>query len=447
VVAGKRHIRALKAKSVSMISANLRVVTSFRQVTKEGPVIVQPPPALRLRPTQLAALLVWAALVVVFEAYDLVAYGTTLPQLRVEWGMSEGVAGLLGALAPVGMMIGALMAGGLTNRFGKLPVILVGLIWFSLFTSMTAVATGPPMFGALRLVAGVGMGAVLPPLYALVHEVAPRRHQALTLVMAQVGFSVGGLVAASVAIWMIPRWGWRGMYILGALPLVTLVPWGLMMRREPLPSKLTAPRSSELGHETPRRQADVREMLAPGLRSATTLLWAMSICGLLLIFGLNTWLPAVMLKSGYPIGSALFFLTILNVGAVVGCVVGGLVVDRWNVPRSVAVSFALFAVAMTVLTGVRDDLVVHILLAIAGYGAIGAFAMVNVQVARTYPPRLRPSGLGWSLGIGRIGAVAGPALAGLILASGGANQSLLFFAIVAVIGCAAALLAARKRPF
>ena len=120
-----------------------------------------------------------------------------------------------------------------------------------------------------------------------------------------------------------------------------------------------------------------------------------------------------------------------------------MVADRWNVPLSIALSFVVFAGAMAPCYRLKDPFARLHVLAVAGYGATGAFAMVNVQAARTYQPHLRPAGLGWSLGVGRFGAVAGPSITGLILASGTARQSLLFFALVALAGAAAAVLAAR----
>ena len=197
-------------------------------------------PEVAVRPRQFTAVLIFAALVSVFDAYDLVTYGATLPSLRAEWGMDERTAGLLGSLAPIGMLIGAPLAGHLTLRFGKGPMIITALVWFSVFTPLSALASNPEAFGTLRLLTGIGLGGVLPPLYSMVHEMAPRRHQALTLIIAQCGFCIGGVSRRQRRIWVIPHWGWQGMYLLGGLPLLTLVPWALWARLR-MPSTLGAP--------------------------------------------------------------------------------------------------------------------------------------------------------------------------------------------------------------
>ncbi len=171
------------------------------------------------------------------------------------------------------------------------------------------------------------------------------------------------------------------------------------------------------------------------------LFWVSTFCALLLVYGLNTWLPEIMRKQGYPLGSALSFLLVFNLGSILGLVVGATIADRIGSKPVIAVSFALAAISAVILSFNPNVIVLYLLVAIGGYGAIGTQTLINPFVTRYYPAALRTTGISWSLGIGRLGAICGPLLGGLVLASSlGAGWNFYLFAVVAVLGAIAAAL-------
>lgn len=390
---------------------------------------------------------------IAFDGYDLVVYGTTVPSLLAEWQIGPAEAGRLGSYALIGMLFGALLVGTIADSIGRRRTMIACVTWFSVFTALCAFAPSPEVFGALRLIAGIGLGGLMPTAAALVVEYAPPGRQNLTYAMMQSGYAVGGILAASIAIPVIPSVGWQAMYLIGAAPVVLIVPLALrwlpesleylVLRGEHERAQALAERLGVAVPDIaprPKRSplSSVRELAAPGYRAGTLLLWLASVSALLMVYGMNTWLPQIMRQAQFPLGSALSFLLVFNLGSIVGSFFGGRAADRVGSKPVVLLSFLLAAVSIALLTTRPSTVLIYVLVAIAGYGTIGTQNLINVYVTRYYPASARPTGIGWALGVGRLGAILGPVVGGLVLASGaGYEWNFYLFAAVAVVGVVA----------
>lgn len=392
---------------------------------------------------------------ITFDGYDLVVFGTTVPSLLQEWRISPAEAGTLASLALVGMLIGALLVGTLTDILGRRKMLLLSVTWFSVAMVLCAVAPSPGWFGAFRLLGGLGLGGLMPTAAALVIEYAPPARRNLTYVVMQSGYAVGGILAAALAIPVIPDAGWRVMYLIGAAPLLLVVPLAHRLLPESLEYLVLRGRRDEalaladrLGVPLPQPQRDedkrhwysgVRELVSRGHRAGTLLLWVACFCALLTVYGLSTWLPQIMRTAQFPLGSALMFLLVFNLGSIAGSVVGGRIADLVGSKPVVAVSFLLGAVSILLLATRPPTWAIYLLLAVAGHGTIGTQNLINAYVTRYYPANARSTGIGWALGVGRLGAILGPSIGGLIIDSGAAWQwNFHLFAAVAAIGLLAA---------
>ena len=182
-------------------------------------------------------------------------------------------------------------------------------------------------------------------------------------------------------------------------------------------------------------EAGPRALFRRDTRTATLLFGAASFCGLLLVYGLNTWLPQIMRQAGYPLGSALTFLLVLNLGAIAGAVVASLLADRFG-PKPVTVAAFLLATACLVVLSQRVGTgLLLVAVAVAGLGSVGTQILVNGYVAVHYPAAIRATALGWALGVGRAGAIVGPLFGGWVLASGiGFEWNFYGFAVPALAG-------------
>lgn len=394
-------------------------------------------------------------LAITFDGYDLVVFGTTVPSLLHEWRISPAEAGSLASLALVGMLIGALLVGTLTDILGRRKMLLLSVVWFSVFMVLCAMAPSPGWFGAFRLLGGVGLGGLMPTAAALVIEYAPPARRNLTYALMQSGYAVGGILTAAVAIAVIPDAGWRVMYLIGAAPLLLVVPLAYRWLPESLEYLVLRGRRDEalaladrLGVPLPEAREDegrrhwysgVQELVTRGHRAGTLLLWVACFSALLTVYGLNTWLPQIMKAAQFPLGSALMFLLVFNLGSIIGSVIGGRLADRVGSKPVVVASFLLGAVSILLLATRPSTWAMYVLLAVAGHGTIGTQNLINVYVTRYYPAHARSTGIGWALGIGRLGAIVGPSIGGLIIDSGAAWQwNFYLFAGVAVIGVFAA---------
>ncbi|WP_219414422.1 MFS transporter [Pseudonocardia nigra] len=394
---------------------------------------------------------------VVFDGYDLIVYGTVLPALLAEpgWGLTPATAGLLGSLAFAGMLVGALLAGFLCDRLGRRWTILACTVWFSVFTALCAVATGPEMFGAFRLLAGIGLGGLVPSANALGAEfVAPRRRSLVATLMMS-GVPIGGSLAALIGIVVLPGHGWRPMFAIALLAVVVVLPI-CVFRLPESPAWLRSHGRSTEAERVEQRFGLVPEeggvvervgvsalVRAPFLRP--TVLFALATLATLFAwYGLGTWLPQLMRTAGFDLGPALAFLLALNLGAVLGSLVSAWGGVRFGpVPTGVVACLAAAGGLLLLLTG-PGSAVSYLALVFAGVGTHGTQCLIIAAVASHYPAALRGSALGSALGVGRIGAVAAPQVGGLLLAAGfGVDANFLVFAIAAALAGLVLLFAPR----
>ncbi|MCA1186626.1 MULTISPECIES: aromatic acid/H+ symport family MFS transporter [Saccharopolyspora] len=358
--------------------------------------------------------LCWSA--VLLDGFDLVVLGSVLPVLldQGQWGLTPATASLASTAGLLGMAIGALGFGTVTDVIGRRTALMVSVAGFSLLTALCAVAPSLLVFGVLRFLAGLGLGGCVPTAIALVTEHARpgRNGAASTTIMT--GYHVGAILTAVLGILVLPALGWRSMFLFGAAPALVLVP--LMVRY--LPESESFRRSATAGAGVRGGLDTVAGLFRGGFARSTLAFWAASFMGLLLVYGLNTWLPEIMRVAGYPLGAALGLLLALNLGAVFGLVVAGFVADRAGI-RTVTIGWFLAAAVFLAALSIRlPEAGVYAAVFVAGSFVFSAQVLVYAFIGRAYPAETRATGLGWSAGVGRIGAICGPLLGGALLTAG-----------------------------
>ncbi|ROO86625.1 putative MFS family arabinose efflux permease [Actinocorallia herbida] len=379
-------------------------------------------------------LLCWAA--VLLDGFDLVVLGTVLPVLLGDevWGLTPATATTVTTVGLIGMTIGALTIGPVTDRIGRRKALIASIVIFSVLTLLCAFAQSAAMFGALRFLAGLGLGGCLPIALTLANEYASsgRRSSSTTLIMT--GYHVGAVLTALLGLLILPHW--QAMFVIGALPALVLVP--LMLKY--LPESAAFERST--GHSG---LESIRTLFRGGLGLSTLAFWVASFMGLLLVYGLNTWLPTIMRSAGYPLGASLGLLLTLNVGAVTGLLIAGFVADRIGVRPSVLAWFGGATVFLALLSIKLPGGALYAAVFLTGCFVFSAQVLVYAYVAAVYPDRARATAMGAVAGVGRLGAIAGPILGGAMVTAGTAYPwGFYAFAIVGALG-ATAVLAVRAR--
>ena len=368
-------------------------------------------------------------LLVVFDGYDLIVYGTVQSSLLAidDWGLTPASMGTIGSLAFVGMMIGALGAGRIADSLGRRRTILTCAIIFSTLTILCAFAPNPAVFGALRLLAGIGLGGLVPSANAMVAELVPDRWRSMMATLMMSGVPIGGSIAAVTGIWVIPAFGWEAMFLIAVIALVVVVPLAFRY----LPETLSFEHRSGPGA---RRGSGFGTLLRAPYAGASVLFAGASLAILFAWYGLGTWLPNLMEQAGYDLGSALTFALALNLGAVAGSVVTAWAGDRFGAAPASAAAALVAGIGLAVIMTAPPVGVVYAMLILAGVGTHGTAALLIAAVANHYPERLRGTALGWAMGMGRIGAVAAPQVGGLLLVSGlGVNSNFMVFALGAIL--------------
>lgn len=379
----------------------------------------------------------------------------------------------------MGVMVGALTAGAVGDFLGRRKMMLINIVWFSVGMALTSLATSIPAFGILRFLTGIGVGALVATAGAVVAEFAPAGKRNFYNAIVYSGVPAGGLLASLLAIVLNGITDWRGLFLIGALPLVFLLPlalvklpesprWlaargrteealrlsvktGITLESAPAGGAgvkantpdggTAAPRSRTATQPPPALRKDGRPLigfaaLASGTyRKPTILLGLMSFCGLLLTYGLNTWLPEIMGQHGYGKTYSLTFLLALNAGAVVGGLVASRFADKFGPKAIVSTTFVIAAVALVLLTLSFPLPVLLLAVAFAGVGSLGTQVLVYGFVSNFYPTTARGAGVAWCAGFGRLGGIMGPLVGGfLISAQAPSNVAFLVFAGVALAG-------------
>ncbi|WP_037306075.1 MFS transporter [Amycolatopsis orientalis] len=375
--------------------------------------------------------LAWTA--VLLDGFDLVVLGTVLPALLRDhvWGLTPGTASVISTFGLIGMMIGAMAIGTITDVIGRRKALIIAVGAFSVCTALCAIAPSAFFFGLFRFLAGLGLGGCLPTAIALVTEYARKGRGGSATTTVMTGYHVGAVLTALLGIWLIQPLGWRAMFVAGALPALVLVP--LMIKYLP------ESESFERARETQEKSAAevVGGLFRGGLLRATLAFWVTSFMGLLLVYGLNTWLPEIMRQAGYPLGAALGLLLTLNLGGVVGLLVAGRVADKVGVRPSVIAWFLGAAVFLALLSVKLPAAGLYVAVFLTGGFVFSAQVLVYAYIGKTYPAAMRATGIGWAAGVGRVGAICGPILGGALL-SAGIAYPWGFYAFAAVGGLGAA---------
>lgn len=397
----------------------------------------------------------------VFDGYDLVVYGTIVPVLLSDpdqlGAMTPAQAGALGSYALMGVLVGALAAGAIGDRVGRRKVMLVNIALFSIGMGLTAMTQSVQTFGLFRFFTGIGVGALVATVGALVAEFAPPGQRNRYNALVYSGVPAGGVLAALVALVLGDVVGWRGLFWFGALPIVLLLPLALRFLPESPKWLVSQGRFAEAeavaartGVPVPAPEPVLEDRVGfPALASRTLalptfLLGMMSFAGLLLTYGLNTWLPQIMGEQGFGKQHSLAFLLVLNLGAILGGLTASYVADRVGAKRVVSATFVLASLSLVLLPVPLPVAVLIGAVALAGVGTIGTQVLIYGLVSNYYPTRARAAGVAWCAGFGRLGGIVGPIIGGLLVGAGvGGSTAFQLFAGISLLGALVTLLVPR----
>jgi MFS transporter, AAHS family, 4-hydroxybenzoate transporter len=402
------------------------------------------------------------AFVMFIDGFDTQAISYMAPLIAKEWGLSRQLLGPIFSSALLGLMIGYIVLSPLSDRLGHRRLLITSTIVFALFTAVTIIVTNVTELIALRLLTGIGLGAAIPSAVALTSEYTPKRLRASFVLAIYCGFSLGFVAAGVAAAWLLPAFGWRSLLWVGAaVPLalstllILLLPesldrlvcsgtdvrqvWTILCRvdprlaGQPAPGGFTTDRAERLGALTSIFQA--------GRGAGTLLLWFVFILNLGEFYALQSWLPTILTNEHYALSTVATATSLTTAGGIFAAFVIGPAMDFVGAYGSLACLY-LAGVVFVALTGMALDRPEWTLLTaafLAGFCVSGGQKSVIALAALFYPLSIRSTGVGWALGVGRIGGIGGPLLIGTLLGWNFAPKSIFFAAAIPMLLAAVAV--------
>jgi AAHS family 4-hydroxybenzoate transporter-like MFS transporter len=381
-------------------------------------------------------LLLICATVLFLDGFDTTAIGYVAPALAKEWNVGKAALGPVFSAGLFGLMIGALLFGPLADRIGRKKIIIFSTLAFGIGTLVTSFVNDVNTLLAIRFLTGLGLGGAMPNTIALTSEFSPHRRRATMVMVMFVGFSIGAALGGLLAAALIPQFGWRSVFVAGGAAPLVLVPilaWRLpeSVRFLALTGRADA-RVAELltsvnekavfaegcrfiVDEPALKGIPVQHLFRGGRTLATLLLWVVFFMSLLDIYFLSNWLPTVLNDLGASIPEAAVISSMLQVGGVIGTFALGNIIDRFSFRALALVYFiGVFAVGGIGQLG-HSAIFVSIAIFVAGFCIVGGQIAANALAAGYYPTSVRATGVGWALGVGRVGSIVGPLIGGVLL--------------------------------
>jgi len=376
-------------------------------------------------------------LLTLFDGYDTFNPAYVIHYVAGPWGLKAGQAGLLISSGLVGFLLGAALHGVAADRFGRRGTLLAGLWITSVFMLLTALlANSFVTFCTLRLLTGLGLGVLLPLATTYINELAPRRvANTFALWGVALGWAAGGTLAGLVGVFATPSLGWQGLYWIGSLSFLLLPFMHLTLPESPkflviqgrvaeikaMLAKLRPERAHVYESATISADAQqasgnlILELLQPRYRKTTIAIWATAFLSLFCIFGLSGWIPTVMIARGETFAASFGFGALMQIMSFIGALALGHLVDRFGRNRGLlGLWWGLGGCAVLTLVFLNDHLVNLTCVAAAGFFIIGAQFVLNNFTAASYETNVRATAVGMELGVGRVGAILGPFVAGAL---------------------------------
>ena len=374
------------------------------------------------------------------DGMDILAIAFTAPAIGEEWALSPQQLGVLFSTGLAGMMFGSLVIAPVADRVGRRPMVLACLVIVTSGMLLSAFCESFEQLAACRVLTGVGVGAMLPSINTQVAEYASHKRRNLSISILQVGYVVGGTVGGIIAAYLILSYDWRAVFLFSGMLSGILIPVVfflfpesidhlMLQRNETALSKvnkiLARMRQRQL-YEFPETKvgavavsAKLTTLASREYRVRTLAIWAAYFVTFFALYFILTWTPKILVNAGLSVEMGIGGGVIVNAGGIIGSVLLGFIASRYSLTNVVALYIALAVVSMIAFGAVGMDLLVLLSTAfVLGFFVLGCTVGLYAIVPNLYPPSIRTTGTGWAIGIGRLGAIAGPYFGGVFIGLG-----------------------------
>ncbi|MEM1089668.1 MAG: MFS transporter [Pseudomonadota bacterium] len=394
------------------------------------------------------------------DGMDVLVISYAAPLLAEDWSIAPEALGVVFSAGLVGMTTGAMFIAPYADSIGRRKMILLSILLTGGGVLATAAATSLPVLIALRLISGLGIGAMLASVATMASEFAPDMRRNLILGVVLSGYPIGATVFGLVAADVLPVYGWQAIFLgagvttLATFPIAWLAlpesptfllsvrPGNALQRLNHILQRLGQPALKELPaqHAQPKARS-VRALFSDELPRETTLLWLAFFMNFAALYFLLSWIPKLATSAGLALELAIYAGAVFNFGAVFGIAVSGLLSQRFGLKRTIAAFLLLTAVLMGAFGLANGSITILILFGLIGFFMQGGFVGLYAIAARLYPTEIRTTGVGWAIGAGRTGAIVGPLVGGMFVGMGLAiGTNFRWFAITLILAAGFTLL-------
>lgn len=400
------------------------------------------------------------------DGFDITAMAVVANNVERDMQIASEQLGFAFSFSLGGMMLGAMFLASLSDIFGRRKVIIISLGVVGLSVLCTAFASNLTELVILRFISGLGAGAMLASQATLTSEYSPEKYRALCVAIVTAGYPLGAMMTGLVGQYIIEDYGWRSMFTLGgSISLIMCVivyfllpesllflcykkPKGALIKVNHILAKYqvaplkSLPNAVENTHQInikkPQRNnllSRVYSLFHGSLSYKTLLLWSGFMLAMSTMYFLMSWIPKLIINEGFSSSVANYAFTLFNFGGVAGIFIMGIVAIRWSLSSVVALFLSSAGVGMLIFSfSAHNEILILGLITLIGVALQGGFTGLYALSAKLYPTEIRTTGVGWALGVGRLGAVFGPAIAGFTISSGISMQhNYMLFALPALL--------------
>jgi len=398
--------------------------------------------------------IVLCGLVAILDGFDTQAIAFVAPLIAKDIQVEMSAFGAVFGAGLLGLTVGALAFGPAADRWGRKPIIIISTLVFGIFALLTPpLSHSREMLMLLRFLTGLGLGGVMPNIIALTSEYSPKTRRATLVTLMFCGFPLGAVLGGLISTQLMARFGWPAVFYLGGILPLLFLPFLVLWLPESLRYLVARDVQSERPLAILRRVnpdgdygegvrcvlpepietgSPISRLFAGERAFGTGLLWIVFFCNLLVLYFLINWLPSILQTAGLPIERAIIATVVLNAGGIIGGLTLSRLVDS---RRPFAILGGAYAMAAALVAGIGFAATVSIPILMitifaAGFFVIGSQYCMNALAANYYPTGLRSTGVGWALGIGRIGSIVGPVVGGAMIAMSWSSEEL--FAAIAI---------------
>jgi AAHS family 4-hydroxybenzoate transporter-like MFS transporter len=382
-------------------------------------------------------ILLLCGLCMILDGFDVQAMGYVAPALLQDWKVDKAALGPVFGAGLFGLLVGSLFISVLADKFGRRPVLIASTFFFAICMIATPLTSNLQELMVMRFITGLGLGAIMPNAMALTGEFSPQRKRISVMMMVSCGFTVGAMLGGLVAAAIIPRFGWQAVFYAGGftplligMAMLKFLPESIqyqVLNRAPkdrIASVLArvAPGtaiSSQATFQVPEKKEDgvpVARLFSEGRAWTTVTLWAISFLNLIALYFLSNWLPTLAKSAGLSLENAVLLGAMLQFGGTVGTISMGWVIDKLGFRPVLLVCFTVAACFIALIGhAAASTVLLFAVVFITGFAVVGGQPAINAMAASFYPTTLRSTGIGWCLGIGRVGSVIGPVVGGELI--------------------------------